>query len=72
MSKNRCATRFYRKDSKLKTQKEYISILVVWISKHIMQHIKSSLTKGELLEQLEQLRWLENNYAIHCVFIKKI
>ena len=32
---------------------------------------KLALGKRELNESLEQLRWLENNYRIHCGLIKK-
>ncbi len=73
MSKNGFATSFYRKDSKLKTQKRiYKHIGVYGYRKHTLCSISNlAQTKGELLEKLEQLRWLENKYAIHCVFIKE-
>tara|TARA_B100000427_G_C15412399_1_gene552626 strand:- start:20 stop:730 length:711 start_codon:yes stop_codon:yes gene_type:complete len=72
-SKDGYATSFYREESKLKTQKRlYKHIGVYGYRKNTLCSISNlSPTKGELLAKLEQLRWLENKYVIHCVFIKE-
>ena len=35
-----------------------------------MEVSKLMRTKREEKEKLEQLRWLENNYLIHCAYIE--
>ena len=67
------ATSFSRQRSKLKTNtKLYKHIGVYGYRKKTLYSISNlSPTKSELLEKLEQLRWLENKHIIHCVFIKE-
>ena len=73
ISKDRFAINFSREVSKLKKNtKLYKHIGVYGYRKNILLRIVGlSPTKDELLEKLEQLRWLENRYLINCVFIKE-
>jgi len=72
-SSNGVALNFSREKLELKTNtKLYKHIGVYGYRKNTLFSISSlSPTKGELLENLEQLRWLENNHIINCVFIKE-
>ena len=70
--KDNTAIGFSRYHNKLTTpNKIYKHIGVYGYRKKILLKISQlKPTKHELNESLEQLRWIENNYKIHCAIIK--
>ncbi len=71
MDNNKIAINFSRDTSKLQTnQKTYKHIGIYGYNKKtLLKIVELNATKREVNEKLEQLRWLEHNYPITCVFI---
>lgn len=72
-SKENVAMNFSRKIETLKkSMQTYKHIGIYGYRKNTLLEISNlSPTKREVLENLEQLRWLENNYKISCDFISE-